>query len=147
MKIFNKIKLLLLFIVILTGGLFLAACQDPLPTSLKVLASEDRIEILENDELNLALFSFYAVYPDGKEELIDSSKVIVNGFNSNINFLDQEPIKQSIEFKYLSLSKNIDIYIIPKEIESIFVLAGDGKSRYLVNEELDLTGYNLFVTY
>jgi len=127
MKIFNKIKLLLLFIVILTGGLFLAACQDPLPTSLKVLASEDRIEILENDELNLALFSFYAVYPDGKEELIDSSKVIVNGFNSNISFLDQEPIKQSIEFKYLTLTKNIDIYIVPKAIQNILVLAGEGK--------------------
>ncbi len=133
--------------MVLTGLLFLAACKEPSPTNLLVKGIEERIEVLEGQDLDKANFAFFAVYEDGKEVELSLNDIRVSGFNSNLDFVSQEPTKQTLTFSYLNLSTTFDIYIVAREIENVMVISGEGKVKYTINEEINLNDILVVVSY
>ncbi|MGI6782092.1 MAG: MBG domain-containing protein [Acholeplasmataceae bacterium] len=144
----TKPKILSLILLALTALLFLGGCEESIiPIRIEIETNENRIEVVEGQSLELDALSFFTILEDGTKEEIDLSQITVSGFDSNIEFTNSEPVKQTLTFTYNNLSVNFDIYIVPKVIESITVLSSNAKTRYLVNEALDLTGYGIFISY
>ena len=146
-KIKSKLKLLTILLLGLTALLFLVGCKEPIPTSLEIDTSIERIEVIEGENLGLEAFSFFAVYKNGSREEIDKSLLNLSGFDSSIEFLSNDPVKQTLTFSYLNLSTSFDIYIVPRPIDNIMVLSGLGKVKYTINEEINLADISVVVNY
>ena len=100
LKIKSKIKFFTILLLGLTALLFLVGCKEPIPTSLEIDTSIERIEVIEGENLGLEAFSFFAVYKNGSREEIDKSLLNLSGFDSSIEFLSNDPVKQTITFSY-----------------------------------------------
>ncbi|WP_162151129.1 MBG domain-containing protein [Haploplasma modicum] len=147
----NKIYFLVLTFV---SVLFLVSCDSREIKSITVnVKGENEIVLNEGEELDLDLFEIKIDYVKGESKIIEveDGYVVKNNYNKNPSFdhfdLDNDTIKQNINFKYKNFESNqIEVSTRRHKVSKVEI-SSFGKLDYEYGEEFSYDDFLLFVSY